>query len=180
MRHCGVQRLQVTPGSPFWTPSSLVFQADLMQSCPASSPLRMSASLGYTLKWFQETTHVKHTLAATIHTATSVNHWSQVNLTNQRTLCTSWQPADQQQILGVALFNSAAEHFPLNKNLKNPIQTHLSQFILDQSSINLPAKIHISPDHPGFAPVLATGRNYCFTRHKERTRQLKQLKVWQK
>ena len=92
-------------------------------------------------------------------------------------LTTCRATTDTRSSLIPTLFNSVAEHFPLNEILKNPTQTQLTQFILDPSSINLPAMTRISPDHPGFAPVLATCRNYCFTIHKERTRQLKQLKV---
>ena len=77
------------------------------------------------------------------------------------------------------LFNSVAQYFPFNGILAFPTQTQLTQFILDPSSINLPTMTRINPDQPGFPKVLTTCRNYCFTMHKERTRQLKQLNVRQ-
>ena len=77
------------------------------------------------------------------------------------------------------LFNSVAQYFPFNGILAFPTQTQLTQFILDPSSINLPTMTRINPDQPGFPKVLTTCRNYCFTMHKERTRQLKQLDVRQ-
>ena len=87
---------------------------------------------------------------------------------------------DTRSSLIPSLLNTIVQYCPSNGILDNPDKTTLTQFILDPSSLNLSTVNRINFDHPGFAPVLAPCRNYCFVVHKERTRQLKQLKVNQK
>ena len=84
---------------------------------------------------------------------------------------------DTRSSLIPSLLNTIVQYCPSDGILENPDKTTLTQFILDPSSLNLSTVNRINPDHPGFAPVLANCRNYCFVVHKERTRQLKQLKV---
>ena len=74
------------------------------------------------------------------------------------------------------LLNTLSVYFPDNQILTNPNHEHLTQLILDPTSLNLPLTIRISPDHPALQCVLAVSRTVCFAIHKDRTRQLKVLK----
>ena len=74
------------------------------------------------------------------------------------------------------LLNIISEHFPGNAILEHPNHTHLTQLILDPTSLNLPMSIRMSPYHPALPSVLAVCRNLCFAIHQDRTRQLSQLK----
>jgi hypothetical protein len=73
------------------------------------------------------------------------------------------------------LLNLISLYFPNNDILVHPNHTHLTQLILDPTSLNLPMTVRISPDHPALHQVLAVCRNLCFAIHKDRTRQLKSL-----
>ena len=73
------------------------------------------------------------------------------------------------------LLNEISLHFPNNKILEQPNHLHLTQLILDPTSLNLPISIRISPDHPALTIVLNVCRSLCFAVHKDRTRQLKKL-----
>ena len=73
------------------------------------------------------------------------------------------------------LLNTISMHCPNNDILVHPNNTHLTQLILDPSSLNLPMTIRISPGHPALPQLLTVCRNLCFAIHKDRTRQLKLL-----
>ena len=73
------------------------------------------------------------------------------------------------------LLNTISMHCPNNDILVHPNNTHLTQLILDPTSLNLPMTIRISPGHPALPQVLTVCRNLCFAIHKDRTRQLKLL-----
>lgn len=73
------------------------------------------------------------------------------------------------------LLNTISLFYPENDILVHPNHTHMTQLILDPTSLNLPMSIRISPDHPALHKVLSVCRNLCFAIHKERTRKLKSL-----
>ena len=75
------------------------------------------------------------------------------------------------------LFNLISQHFPSNQILQNPNNKHLTQLILDPTSLNLPIMIRISPNHPALHLVLTQCRHIAFALHKDRTRQMKNLKA---
>ena len=74
------------------------------------------------------------------------------------------------------LMNLISLHFPSNDILAHPNHTHLTQLILDPTSLNLPMNIRISPDHPALSQILSLCRNLCFFIDKDRTKQLKSLR----
>ena len=74
------------------------------------------------------------------------------------------------------ILNTLSVHYPSNQLLHSCSHAHLTQFILDPTSLNLPQAIRISPNHPALPLVLTLCRRYCFAIHKDRTRQLKLLK----
>ena len=84
--------------------------------------------------------------------------------------------ADTRTRITPDLLNLIAHYLPGNDILVHPNQTHLTQLILDPTSLNLPMTIRISPDHPALPEILAVCRNLCYAVHKDRTRKLKQLK----
>ena len=71
------------------------------------------------------------------------------------------------------LLNTLSLHIPSNGLLQHPNQMHLTQFILDPTSLNLPSDIRICPTHPALHLVLSFFRTLCFAIHKDRTRLLK-------
>ena len=85
--------------------------------------------------------------------------------------------ADTRYRIIPELLNTILLYFPTNDLLKNQNHEHLTQFILDPTSINLPASTRISHDHPALLPVLHICRKLCFPIHKDRTKQLKTMKV---
>ena len=74
------------------------------------------------------------------------------------------------------LMNLLSQHFPSNDILVHPNHTHLTQLILDPTSLNLPMNIRISPDHPALPAVLTMCRNLCFFIDKDRNQQLRLMK----
>ena len=74
------------------------------------------------------------------------------------------------------LLNTVATHFPNNDILCYPNNAHLTQLILDPTSLNLPIAIRINPAHPALFPVLTECRNVCYAIHKDRTRQLSKIR----
>ena len=81
--------------------------------------------------------------------------------------------ADTRSRLLPDLLNTIASYFPSNAILTYPNHTHLTQFILDPTSLNLPISIRINPSHYALTQVLSVCRNVCYAIHKDRTRQLK-------
>ena len=84
--------------------------------------------------------------------------------------------ADTRTRVLADFFNTLYVYFPHNQILDYPNHEHLTQLILDPTSLNLPLTIRISPDHPALQCMLAVTRTICFAIHKDRTRQLKLLK----
>ena len=85
--------------------------------------------------------------------------------------------ADTRNRILPDLLNSISLFSPENDILVHPNHTHMTQLILDPTSLNLPMSIRISPDHPAFHQVVSICRNLCFAIHKERTRKLKTLAI---
>ena len=83
--------------------------------------------------------------------------------------------ADTRTRIIPELLNTVATFFPNNEILLSPNHTHLTQLILDPTSLNLPMTIRINPDHLQLHHLLSVCRNLCFALHKDRTRQLNQL-----
>ena len=71
------------------------------------------------------------------------------------------------------LLNILSLHIPSNGLLQHPNQIHLTQFILDPASLNLPSDIRISPTHPALHLVLFFYRTLCFAIIKDWSRLLK-------
>ena len=71
------------------------------------------------------------------------------------------------------ILTALSQHFPGNSLLEHISHGHLTQFLLDPTSLSLPQSIRISPVHPALPLVLNLCRHFCFAVHKERTRQLK-------
>ena len=75
------------------------------------------------------------------------------------------------------LLNTIQQHFPTNSILVEQNHSHLTQLILDPTSLNLPMNMRIPPNHPALPLVLAVCRNFCLLIHKDRTTKLKKLKT---
>ena len=88
-----------------------------------------------------------------------------------RCMCT----ADTRTRILPDLLNVISMYYPTNDILVHPNHTHLTQLILDPTSLNLPVTIRFTSDHPALHQVLAVCRNLCFAIHKDRTRKLKSL-----
>ena len=85
--------------------------------------------------------------------------------------------ADTRSSILPELFNVISTHFPHNTILDKPNHVHLTQLILDPTSLNLPITARIAHNHPALPPVLCVCRKLCFAMHKTRTNQLKHLKT---
>lgn len=83
--------------------------------------------------------------------------------------------ADTRTRLTPVLLNVISKHFPTNSILEQPNHVHLTQLILDPTSLNLPMTIRLAPNHPGLSQVLSACRILCSAIHKDRTKQLKNL-----
>ena len=73
------------------------------------------------------------------------------------------------------LLNTVSLYFPENELLVHTNHTHLTQFILDPTSLNLPTTIRVAPGHPAMAHILDISRSLCYATHKARTNLLKKL-----
>ena len=73
------------------------------------------------------------------------------------------------------LLNLVSQCYPYNQILAEPNQTQLTQFILDPTSLNLPVNIRISSSSKNLHKVIKVCRNICYSIHKDRTKQLKNL-----
>ena len=85
--------------------------------------------------------------------------------------------SDTRTRLTPDLLNIISQYFPNNNILVNTNHSHLTQLILDPTSINLPLSVRISPDHPDLTKVLSVCPNLCFAIDKDRTSQLKSLGI---
>ena len=75
------------------------------------------------------------------------------------------------------LLNTLAKHFPSNDLLKNQQHSCLTQFILDPTSTNLPMTIRIHPDHPALLSILQVCRKLCYSVHRDRNTQLRNIQT---
>ena len=75
------------------------------------------------------------------------------------------------------LLNTISRNFPNNSILETSNHTHLTQLILDPTSLNLPLSMRISPAHKDLPKVLFVCRNLCYAIHRDRSRQLKSLGI---
>ena len=73
------------------------------------------------------------------------------------------------------LFNTVASFLPSNRLLSSTTHEHLTQFILDCSSLNLPISMRIPPNHHSFTTITRQCSLMINGIHKERVRQLKGL-----
>ena len=71
------------------------------------------------------------------------------------------------------ILNTLATHNPTNRLLSGTSHMVLTQFILDCSSLNLPADTRIPQNNPSFTTITKLCSNLICALHKERTRQLK-------
>ena len=71
------------------------------------------------------------------------------------------------------LLNTISHRIPYNGLLQQTNHDHLTQFILDPTSLNLPMNIRVPPDDWALPDILRICRKLCYSVHKERTRLLK-------
>ena len=95
------------------------------------------------------------------------------NIEHLLTKCIATRDTREKRL--VTLLNTIAYPYSNNCLLSNPSTVHLTQFILDCSSLNLPADTRVSPDHPAFIDITRQCSYYVYAIHKDRTRQLKAL-----
>ena len=95
------------------------------------------------------------------------------DLVHLLTMCRA--TADTRNRILPELINTVASCDPSNSVLTSPTHETLTQFILDCSSLNLPANTRVPPNHPGFIIITKQCSNLINGIHKERTRQLKTL-----
>ena len=74
------------------------------------------------------------------------------------------------------LLNILVKHDPSNNLLIRIDHSHLTQFILDPTSLNLPMNIRIPTNHPTISQVMRTCSQVCFSIHKDRVAKLKKIK----
>ena len=97
------------------------------------------------------------------------------DLVHVLTMCSATR--DTRSRLMPDLFNTIASFYPSNGLLNHTPHSVLTQFILDCSSLNLPADIRVPPAHPGYVDISRQCSNLIFTLHKDRTRQLKAMNL---
>ena len=73
------------------------------------------------------------------------------------------------------LLNPVASHSPDNLLLSFPPDKQFTQFILDCTSLNLPNKLRIPSNHPGFNNITRQCSRYIFAIHKHRSSQLQSI-----
>ena len=71
------------------------------------------------------------------------------------------------------LLNTVLAVAPDYQLLVHPYSAHLTQFILDCTSLNLPNGFRLSPQNPETSTVFRISRDWCYLFMKERTRLLK-------
>ena len=95
------------------------------------------------------------------------------DLVHLLTMCRA--TADTRNRILPELLNTVASSDPSNSLLTSTNHDTLTQFILDCSSLNLPANTRVPPNHPGFVNITKQCSNLINGIHKERTRQMKAL-----
>ena len=83
--------------------------------------------------------------------------------------------ADTRSRILPDLLNIVAKITPRNGILQGQSHQLLTQFIVDPTSLNLPRDIQIQPTQSNLSDLLASCSNFCFSVHKDRVRQLKNL-----
>ena len=77
--------------------------------------------------------------------------------------------ADTRTRVTPEFLNTISMHFRNNTILQYPNHTHLTQLILDPTSLNLPMNICIKRDHPALPHVLTICRTLCHAIHQNQT-----------
>ena len=80
------------------------------------------------------------------------------------------------------VLNTVAKSFPTNKVLSTNSKELLTQFMLDQTSLNLPNNFRIQTSISNLHDILSMCCNFIYAIHKDHTRKLSQLghmKPWQ-
>ena len=95
------------------------------------------------------------------------------NLVHLLTRCRA--TTDTRDRLLPDLLNLVADTMPNNRLPSNSTHDLLTQFILDCSSLNLPADIRVPPSHPGHRSVAKQCSSMAYALHMDRTRQMKAL-----
>ena len=73
------------------------------------------------------------------------------------------------------LYNIIAQYFEQHRLLTMPSHSLLTQFIIDCTSLNLPADARVPPDHPGQPAITKQCSVVISAILKERTKQLKNM-----
>ena len=97
------------------------------------------------------------------------------NMTHVITRCRATN--ETRQRLLPDLFNLVASYDPDHGLLSGSTPDTLTQFILDSTSLNLPAVCRISPRHPLYSHIARHCSNITYAIHKDRTRQLQSLNI---
>ena len=95
------------------------------------------------------------------------------DLTHILTRCRA--TVETRQRLLPDLLNLVASYDPDHGLLSGPTYNTLTQFILDSTSLNLPANCRISPRHPLYSHIARHCSDITYAIHKDRTRQLKTM-----
>ena len=83
--------------------------------------------------------------------------------------------ADTRDRVLPELFNTVSKYIPSNALLTSTAHHHLTQFILDCSSLNLPANIRVNPNRPGFNDIARQCSTTINAIHNHRTRLVKAM-----
>ena len=92
---------------------------------------------------------------------------------NTEHLITSCSPLSHiRERLLPELLNVVIDIAPNCKLLLDPYSEHLTQFLLDCTSLNLPNDYRLSPTHKDISKVFKVSRDWCFALTRERSRLL--------
>ena len=83
--------------------------------------------------------------------------------------------ADTRRSKLPGLYNTVAQYFVQHRLLTMPSHSLITQFILDCTSLNLPADARVPPDHPGQPAISKQCTVIISAILKERTKQLRKL-----
>ena len=75
------------------------------------------------------------------------------------------------------LLNVVKDIAPNCRILADPHSEHLTQFLLDCTSLNLPNGYRLSPENKDILKVFKISRDWCYTLIKERASQIKALQI---
>ena len=85
--------------------------------------------------------------------------------------------ADTRDRMIPNLFNLVSQYDPQHSLLNKCAHSTLTQFILDCTSLNLPAGYRISPKHTMFRNIARQCSDIIYAIHMDRTRQLRELNL---